>query len=551
MLMKKRPNKSKIFFLIFFICFPYVLKAQDYSLLVQLDKAIDEHAKYVEQKYKVIDNIKNNLKEIASNSIEEYNLNTTLYSEYRAFICDSAIRYLDRNIEIAIILENKEKEYKSKLDLAYLMGSTGMYKEAVDLLTSIKRNKLPLALLRDYYNTFDRVYSELAFYTQDIRSKQIYWDISQNNRDSLMAILKPEDDLYLILKETEFRNAWNFTEANKINEIRLQSAQQGTAKYALITYHRALSSAWEGNRDAEKHYLALSALSDIMSATKDHASLWMLALKLYEDGDIERAYKYIRFSWDETVFYNARLRTLQSSSILSIIDKTYQAVIEKQNKQLQIYLISISALFISLAFALFFIYRQMKRLTIVQKNLKNANGQLKKLNEELKIVNTKLQTTNIALSESNHIKEEYIGRFIKLCSTYIDKLDGFRRMVNKKIASSKTEELYNMLRSQDILDSEFEELYAHFDTAFLRLFPDFVDKVNELLQEDEKIILKKDELLNTELRILALIRLGINDSSQIADFLRYSINTIYNYRSKVKNRAIAREDLESLIMNIH
>ena len=301
----------------------------------------------------------------------------------------------------------------------------------------------------------------------------------------------------------------------------------------------------------EKQNLCLSAISDIRSAIKDHASLWMLAQLLYENGDMERAYQYMRFSWNATKFYNARLRSWQSADVLSLIDKTYQALIEKQNDRLQQYLVLITALLVLLIGALGYIYRQMKKLAVARNHLQTANHQLNQLNEELQQMNACLTSTNAELSESNQIKEEYIARFIKLCSTYINRLDAYRRMVNKKVSAGQIAELLKITRSQDALDEELEELYANFDTAFLHLFPDFVKKFNALLQDNEQIILKKDELLNTELRIFALIRLGIEDSSQIAEFLRYSVNTIYNYRAKVKNKARgSREDFEDLVRKI-
>jgi DNA-binding CsgD family transcriptional regulator/type II secretory pathway pseudopilin PulG len=241
---------------------------------------------------------------------------------------------------------------------------------------------------------------------------------------------------------------------------------------------------------------------------------------------------------------------MQSSVILSLIDETYQVTIEKQKAKLQSYAIVISVLAILLVIALAYIYRQMRRLSAARHNLQSANDQLKSINLELKELNARLSQANIELSESNQIKEVYIGRFIKLCSTYIEKLDEFRRMVNKRISSGKTDELLQYTRSYESLDDVIQEFYANFDSAFLRIFPDFVEKVNGLLCPDDKIILKKDELLNTELRILALVRLGIHDSSQIADFLRYSVNTIYNYRAKVKNRALSRDDFEDKITQI-
>ena len=192
----------------------------------------------------------------------------------------------------------------------------------------------------------------------------------------------------------------------------------------------------------------------------------------------------------------------------------------------------------------------MRRLSETRKYLQKANSSLQNLNTELQKVNDQLHIVNMDLSESNHIKEVYIAHFIKLCSTYIDKMDGFRRLVNKKITNGQVAELHALTRSQEMMDGETEELYRNFDKAFLRIFPHFVDKVNELLLDEEKFKLKEEELLNTELRILALIRLGISNSSQIADFLRYSVNTIYNYRAKTKNRAKSRNDFEEMITQI-
>lgn len=226
-------------------------------------------------------------------------------------------------------------------------------------------------------------------------------------------------------------------------------------------------------------------------------------------------------------------------------------MIEKQNGRLQQNLLLITLLLILLLVALIYIYRQMKKLADARNHLQTANNQLNALNEELRQMNTCLSATNVELSESNQIKEEYIARFIKLCSTYIDRLDAYRRMVNKKLSAGQIAELLKITRSQDAMDEELEELYVNFDTAFLHLFPDFVNKFNALLHEDGQIILKKGELLNTELRIFALIRLGIDDSSQIAEFLRYSVNTIYNYRAKVKNKAcVSRDDFEKLVEQI-
>lgn len=521
------------------------------SLLNVLDLTIREHETYVVQRESRIRHLKELTHGIEVNSVEHYNLNSQIYKEYKAFICDSAIYYLNENIQIAERLHDIDRKIESQLQLSLLLSSTGMYTESIDVLESVDRQKVVSRLIADYYTCFDHVYGELSVYTQDKTLSGHYWTISQAYKDSLYAILPPESEEYLMMREALLRDQHQYEEALKVNDLRLAETEVNTPQYALATYHRSLIYKYSNDNLGEKQNLCLSAISDIRSAIKDHASLWMLAQLLYEDGDMERAYQYMRFSWNATKFYNARLRSWQSADVLSLIDKTYQAMIEKQNARLQQNLLLITALLVLLIVALGYIYRQMKKLADARNHLQVANGQLNGLNEELRQMNSCLSSTNIELSESNQIKEEYIARFIKLCSTYINRLDAYRRMVNKKVSAGQIAELLKITRSQDALDEELEELYVNFDTAFLHLFPDFVKKFNDLLQENEQIVLKKDELLNTELRIFALIRLGIEDSSQIAEFLRYSVNTIYNYRAKVKNKARgSREDFEDLVRKI-
>lgn len=545
--------KNKCLLLLLFASFPIFSWADETldSLLHVLDQTILAHDTYVVQRESRIRHLKELAGDVAPNSIERYNLNNQIYKEYKAFICDSAIYYLNENVRIAGNLGDTDREIESKLQLSLLLSSTGMYTESIDVLKSVDRQKVTSHLILDYYTCFDHVYGEMGFYTQDQTLSAYYREISSAYKDSLYAILSPQSEEFMVMRETLFRDRHKYDEALEINDRRLMAAEPDTPQYALVTYHRSLIYKYLGDKIREKQNLCLSAISDIRSAIKDHASLWMLAQLLYENGDMERAYQYMRFSWNATKFYNARLRSWQSADVLSLIDKTYQAMIEKQNDRLQQYLVLITALLVLLIGALGYIYRQMKKLAVVRNHLQTANHQLNQLNEELQQMNACLTSTNAELSESNQIKEEYIARFIKLCSTYINRLDAYRRMVNKKVFAGQIAELLKITRSQDALDEELEELYANFDTAFLHLFPDFVKKFNALLQDNEQIILKKDELLNTELRIFALIRLGIEDSSQIAEFLRYSVNTIYNYRAKVKNKARgSREDFEDLVRKI-
>lgn len=495
-----------------------------------LDVAIGKHEEYVAVCEARIEALRQQLVQVGSETREFFRLNAEMYQEYKAYICDSALYYLSRNLRWAQQRGEQDAADETRIRRAHLMSAAGMYKEASEDLEKINPSKLSPRLLPDYYECYRHLYNELGAYTQDTFRRSRYYGLSVAYGDSLMQVLSPATALYLERKEMKAAGSGQLEEALKMNDNRLAGIRPDTPEYALVTYHRSQLYRSLGDRQQEKYYLALSALTDVRLAITDHASLWTLAQLLYEEGDIERAYRYIRFSWDETNHYNARSRSLQTAGILSLIDLTYQAMQEKQNDRLLFYLWMISILSLLLIMAVIWIYRQMKHLSIARSHLEQANEQLQM---------------------SNHIKEEYIGRFLKLCSTYIDRLDAYRRMVNKKLSGGQTEELLKMVRSRDVLDTDLKELYENFDTAFLHLFPDFVEKFNQLLQPEERIILRKGELLNTELRIFALIRLGIDDSSQIAEFLRYSVNTIYNYRAKVKNKAcVSRDDFEMCVMRI-
>lgn len=553
-------SNKRIFILFSILVFTNLSFSQEDTsfILLKLDSVIAHSESFTQQRENRIKRYKEKLHSIKTHSLEEYELNSLLFDEYKPYICDSAIAYQNRNIELASMLKDEVRESESKIKLSYLLGSVGLYKEAVDLLESVNRVKLPAEMLVDYYNTYLKVYGELSFYTQDKRKSTSYWKVFDVYLDSLKSVVTPDNILFLQLKEDSARNAHQFDEAIRLNDQWLSKTKSGTPEHALVTFRRSLIYQWQGKKQEQKYYLALSAISDIQSAIKDQASMMMIAQILYEEGSIDRAYRYIRFSWNATMFYNAKLRSLQSSSILSLIDKTYQAKIENQKAQLQRYLILISSLSVLLLITLLIIFKQIKRLSTAKlklqfanKDLNLLNEELSKLNAELNEVNQVLNITNGDLSESNRIKEVYIGRFIELCSVYINNIDNFRKKVHNKIKEGNIDDAKLMTQSQDIMDHEFEELYANFDSAFLQLFPDFVEKVNELLNEKDRFAIRDGEPLNPELRIMALMRLGISDGSKISQFLRYSLTTVYNYRTKTKNRTyLQKEDFDSKILQI-
>lgn len=265
---------------------------------------------------------------------------------------------------------------------------------------------------------------------------------------------------------------------------------------------------------------------------------------MYERGDITRANTYINFSWSVTEAYKTRMRNWRHIIPYSMINSRFQGIISKQNEKLQFYLLLITLLSFLLGVTLMYVYRQMM-------NLKVAKEKQQSLNKDLTVANNNFKKANLELLDSNNIKEVYISRFFKLCSTYVDRMHNFRKQVNKKLLKKEYSDLMKMTScASDLLVTEQQELYEHFDSAFLHIFPNFVTSVNDLLLPDEQFILKEGELLNTELRICALIRLGFVKSAQIAELLHYSPTTIYNYRTRLREKALSRDVFEEKVMQI-
>lgn len=521
------------------------------SLFRELDNEIKNSHVYIELKESRIKSLKSEKSKPNLSPDNIYTLNTLLYNEYKAYISDSAIYYMNENMDIAYELKDQKKMNETCIDQAYLFSGLGMYKEAIDVIDRVDRKYFDNRQSVKYYSACEYIYSGLSRYTQSSREKVKYSALTDSYSDSLFSVASPNSEEYMSVKETILREEYKTEEALKINDERIAQLSVGTPHYAFVAFYRSLLYRDLKDWDMEKKYLILSAISDIQSAIKDNASIPMLANILMEEGNVDRAYRYVRYSLDNINDYNTRLRSSEIISKQSIIDRAYQQKNESQKKTLRIFLVLISILSVLLAISVFYVYKQMRKGVLISKRLKEANIELKDLNEKLHGMNDELKKINLEVMEADHIKEEYISYFLSECSKYIDKLDTFRKMVNKKIQNKQIDSLYKMTKSNDLKDEELKELFSNFDTMFLHIFPDFVEKFNSLLLDDEQIVLKKGEVLNVELRIYALIRLGIDDSSKIANFLDYSVNTIYNYRAKVKNKAkIAREDFEHTVKKI-
>jgi DNA-binding CsgD family transcriptional regulator len=520
------------------------------SLMVSLDSAIAANKTYMQSKELRLKSLKLLVGKPGMTSEQTYAVNELLYQEYVKYNFDSTLRYINLNLTLAESLKNPEMINETKFHLSHLLSASGMYSESLEILGGINPKELNSKLKLDYYSCYQQVYAELGLYTA-LKNGDRYFAISGSYRDSLLAELNPNSNEYLLLREAKLQDEGHVDESLKINTILLSRVTNTDPDFALYAFQRAISYRIKGDHEVEKKYLILSATADIRSAVKDNVSLTLLAILLFDQKDIDLAYKYIMFSLEDAKFYNSRLRFVEISRILPLISQAFQVKNDKQKAQLRLYAIALTLLTALLIFALLLMYNQMKKLSKARKDLQKANAQLYDLSQDLFTANAQLKSLNHELFESNHIKEEHIGFFLNMCSTYIDKLEDFRKMTHRKVSTGQFEDLFNLTKSAHFFDSELKEFYTNFDTTFLHIFPNFVEQFNLLLADNERLVLKPEELLNTELRIFALIRLGITDSSKIASFLRYSINTIYNYRTRVRNKAaVPRDDFEHMVRNI-
>lgn len=519
------------------------------SLLRQLDRTVRERALYRAQKEQQIDKLKEILKRTRSDTAR-FSVMDALLDEYRAYNTDTSLALAREKYRLALRIKNSTYLDEARMNTADIMGTAGMYKEAIDLMQTIQVAALPRNQHGYYYHIYRTVYGLMADYAVTEPEKKRYTERADLYRDSLLLVNDPHSWTYRLVQSDQYNVRFEYDEA-----IRLLSGYQeehpDIHTAAVCAYTLSESYRLKGDEENRKKYLILSATSDLQSAVREYISLRKLAVVLYQEGDIDRAYAYLSVCMDDAVTCNARLRILEILQIFPLINQAYQQKEQKRQVQMKGALASISLLSLVLLLTIWYIYRQMKRISAARQEVMEANLRLKALNEKLHDSNAQLKEANRSIAENSYLKEAYIGRYMDLCSVYLEKMDRYRRSLGKLAAAGQVEELYKQIKSPKFIQEELKDFYANFDDTFLQLFPSFVEDFNALLAPGEQIHPKAGERMTTELRLFALIRLGITDSLKIAQFLRYSVTTIYNYRTKVRNKAAGnRDELEQQVMQI-
>lgn len=540
-----------LFFLFYFLhSLSYGSGTSVDSLLGVLDQTLERKDHFVQLKQQELLSLKHQFYQCSTEE-ERFLVLNNLVEAYLSFNIDSASHYIYMQEVLAHELNNDAFITQSKLNLTSAYISTGMYYEAMEVLKSLNADQMPKHLKVFYLNLFRRTYDALADFAIKEELKEFYKIQVKNYRDSVFIVHEHmnSDDLNLqadaLIADGEYNKA--------IDLLNKSLVVIGHSDHQKAIFNHLLAQAWRGvgHRNNEKYYLIVSSIFDIKSSVKEYISLWQLAEVLFEEGDVDRAFKYLQTSLEDATQGNMRLRTNSISNIYPIIEKAYQGKVSYQQEQKHRLLLFITFLSIALMVITLFVLFQMRRLRWARKELKQMNSQLARLNSDLRKSNNDLKILNSSILDSSVIKEEYIGKYMEQCILYLDKIEEYRRWVRRNIKTESKKELLKELDSSKFLEEELVTFYNEFDKTFLNLFPTFVEEFNALLNPAEQTALKSNELLNTELRIYALIRLGIVDSDKIARFLRYSLSTIYNYRTKVRNKAAGnREEFEELVMKI-
>ena len=506
-------------------------KANNQALLKKLDKTLDMRQQYDAAKEKRIAILKDEIKK-TSLPRQLLGLYDKIYQEYYVFKLDSALVYAGKGYELASKAKDLHYQNTFAIHRALSLSIGGLYAEALETMRNIHVEATDSKMLFLYYSTYRLLYMYMAAFCNDTHYQPIYQNWEKEYLIKTIQNLSPADSQYdCYLGEKYLVIDKDYQKARKSHLSVLDKMKEGTRNYAQTCFTLANIYQALGNKGKYEEYLIRSSIADIRNSTKENTALRNLALLLYEQGDdqLERAEKYINTSMDDARFFSNRLRILENSQILPQIMKKYQDKVKKQNKSLFNFGLFSFLLVACLFVTTYYIYRQNKTLNKSKRQLAEANNQLLSINKR---------------------RESLAFIYIDLCAKYIDKLVKYQTLVKRKIKANQTAELLTMISSTHVSEEDAATFLNRFDKAFLDLYPSFVEEFNNLLCPEARIKLKMPNTMCTELRIFALIRLGVKNTADIASLLSLSTQTIYNRRSVVKSKAICKDSFEEDVMKI-
>lgn len=471
-----------------------------------------------------------------------------LYEEYAAYQYDSAYAYVNQCMGLAQSMGDANLLNESRLNLAHILSTACLMDKAHQTLSQIDTTHLTPEQLILYHRTRTDLLIYQAEYMQGTQYADEY--VRQLVDVRRLAILTnvPHDDVnYLLTLAETLADDKKPEQAIELLERLMAHYHSGERLYSIITSTMSFHYSQMGDRERQMQYLIKSAESDLEGCIRENTSLRAIADRLFDEGDIDRAYRYMRVAVDDANFYGTRLRNIQASRIVPKILDAYQTKQERNRRSMMWLLGAISLIAALLVVGVIAIYQLLKRYRRLNEQKRAMNEQLRQVNARLGETVEQLNESNAMVREREKLKEEYIARFLTLSSRFIDRGEEQRKAMYRLYRDRKTEDLARELKSTHFGNENAQLFYENFDNAFLNIFPNFVDEVNKLLQEGGKIEVKQGKRLTTESRVLALIRIGITDNQSIANILRASLTTIYTYRSKLKARALDRESFETRV----
>ena len=532
------------------MCVVHVAGALPADAFQRLDNLIATQPAIVAEKEARLARLKADLARETS-AAGRYSSLRRLYEEYSAYQYDSAYAYVSQCINLAMTMGNESLLNESRLNLAHILSTACLMDKARSTLNQIDTTRLTPSQLVVYHRTLTDLLIYQAEYMQGTQYAEEYVQQLIQVRRSAIAVNIPHDNInYLITQAECYADNKQYQRAIDLLSKLVGNYHSGDRMYSIITSTMSFYFSQLGDKEQQMQYLIKSAESDLEGCIRENTSLRAIADRLFDEGDIDRAYRYMRVAVDDANFYGTRLRNIQAAHIVPKILTAYQTKQERNHRNMMWLLGIISVIAAMLVVGVIAIYQLLKRYRRLNEQKKAINEQLHQVNVQLGDTVEQLHESNGLLREREKLKEEYIARFLTLSSRFIDRGEEQRKAMYRLYRDRKTEDLARALKSTHFGNENAQLFYENFDNAFLNIYPTFVDEVNKLLQEDGKIEVKQGKRLTTESRVLALIRIGITDNQSIAAILRASLTTIYTYRSKLKARALDKDNFESNVKSI-
>lgn len=539
---------------ILFLLLPTTLSAgsKTQQLRQKLDNLLEQRNALIDNKNKDINRLKKNLT-TSENTLKRLQTYEQLFEEYYVFQFDSAMTYLNKGIKLAKETQNTYYYNSNTISKAELLSIGGLYNEAIHEIEQVDTTVLDKAQHFEYYFSLFRIHTYWADFCNDKTYTPTHRLKAQEYLKKAMPFCDETDKTYEYYLGEYAVFVLNNPQTARAHYIKaIKQLPQNSRFYAMSCFALSGSYGNEGNTKKQEEFLLLSSIADIENCTMENFALQNLAMYIFEHNkdELDLAQQYIQTALEDAHFYNNRLRIIEISSKLPVIVSSYQQTLNQRNKVQMTAIIVISLLLLFLLSAVFYIVKQTKRLSLQQQELQKNNNQLSELNRQQKELNTQLHGLNALLVDTNSKRERLAKLYIDLCAKYIARLKKQQTLVKRKIKANQTTELLSQLSSERLSEEDAATFLSRFDKAFLDLYPDFTEELNSLLLPEGQIQNKSTDELTTEQRIMALIRLGVKESAEIADLLFYSPQTIYNYRSVLKGKAINKETFEEEVMKL-